>query len=213
MMRYWRDEAVATCDEGSHRINVIASPNWVFLPSTHLCTIAHPPFRPSLRFRFSSSFCREERKKTVQNKKTPVAPVFTKKENATSAQQIEILDWHHAQTKPSQTKTAQHFDAIYPNLGVKRPVAVALDVSSADRPTNVADGQLAFSYIHQEIRRGKSAKAIFPGNGHHRQEAVLTVVGVLKEMDLPPVRKTEWVPTGLRSNLAVKFFLESTISA
>ena len=47
-------------------------------------------------------------------------PAFTKKENATLAQRIEILDWHHANGK-NQTKTAKHFDTIYPNLQLKQP--------------------------------------------------------------------------------------------
>lgn len=45
-----------------------------------------------------------------------------KKENATLAQRIEILDWHHAQDKPSQKKTAEHFAPIYPNLCIKQPL-------------------------------------------------------------------------------------------
>ena len=35
-------------------------------------------------------------------------------------QQIEILDWHHA-NGTNQTQTAQHFDQIYPNLKLKQP--------------------------------------------------------------------------------------------
>ncbi|KAJ7740354.1 hypothetical protein B0H16DRAFT_1277451, partial [Mycena metata] len=46
----------------------------------------------------------------------------TKKENASLAQRIEILDWHHAQAKPSQSKTAAHFGPIYPNLCIKQPL-------------------------------------------------------------------------------------------
>jgi len=48
-------------------------------------------------------------------------PTFTRKENATLAQQIEILDWHHTNGK-NQTKTVKHFNAIYPNLKLKQPV-------------------------------------------------------------------------------------------
>jgi hypothetical protein len=47
-----------------------------------------------------------ERKAPQKKDKKPAAPGFTKKENATLAQRIEILDWHHAQAKPSQRKTA-----------------------------------------------------------------------------------------------------------
>lgn len=53
-------------------------------------------------------------------KKAAQAPEFTKKENATLAQRIEILDWHHA-NGGNQTKTAKHFNAIYPNLQLKQP--------------------------------------------------------------------------------------------
>lgn len=65
----------------------------------------------------------EERKMPVQEKKK-AAPVFTKKENATIAQRIEILDWYHEHSCPtkSQVKTAAHFDKIYPNLRLKQPI-------------------------------------------------------------------------------------------
>ena len=46
---------------------------------------------------------------------------MTKKENATLAQRIEILDWHH-QNGRNQSKTARHFDSIYPNLKMKQPL-------------------------------------------------------------------------------------------
>ena len=51
-------------------------------------------------------------------------PVFTKKENATLAQRIEILDWYHANGE-NQSKTARHFDALYPNLRIKQPLVSA----------------------------------------------------------------------------------------
>jgi hypothetical protein len=35
-------------------------------------------------------------------------------------QRIEILDWHHANGE-NQSKTAKHFDVIYPNLQLKQP--------------------------------------------------------------------------------------------
>ncbi|KAJ6450820.1 hypothetical protein C8R47DRAFT_1230103 [Mycena vitilis] len=61
------------------------------------------------------------KKPTKDTTKQPAAPTFTKKENATLAQRIEILDWHHAQPKPNQCLTAEHFDACYPNLCLKQP--------------------------------------------------------------------------------------------
>ncbi|KAF5380730.1 hypothetical protein D9757_007081 [Collybiopsis confluens] len=48
-------------------------------------------------------------------------PVFTRKENATVAQRIEILDWYHANGKV-QKKTAAHFDSKYPNLCLTQPL-------------------------------------------------------------------------------------------
>jgi hypothetical protein len=51
-------------------------------------------------------------------------PVFTKKENATLAQRIKILDWHHANGK-NQSRTANHFDPIYPNLKIKQPLVAS----------------------------------------------------------------------------------------
>jgi hypothetical protein len=50
-------------------------------------------------------------------------PQFTKKENATLAQRIEILDWYHANGR-TQVKTAKHFDAIYPNLKITQPLVL-----------------------------------------------------------------------------------------
>lgn len=51
----------------------------------------------------------------------PVKAVFTRKEIATLAQRIKILDWYHANGE-NQTKTAKHFDAKYPNLKLKQPL-------------------------------------------------------------------------------------------
>ncbi|KAF8228090.1 hypothetical protein L208DRAFT_1293128, partial [Tricholoma matsutake] len=48
-------------------------------------------------------------------------PVFTKRENATLAQRMEILNWYHANGK-HQSKTAKHFSPIYPNLTIKQPL-------------------------------------------------------------------------------------------
>jgi hypothetical protein len=58
-------------------------------------------------------------------KKAKNLPVFTKKENATLAQRIEILNWHHNSGKKSQSKTAQYWDKIYPNLRLKQPIISA----------------------------------------------------------------------------------------
>jgi hypothetical protein len=58
-------------------------------------------------------------------KKAKNLPVFTKKENATLAQQIEIFNWHHNSGKKSQLKTAQYWDKIYLNLRLKQPIISA----------------------------------------------------------------------------------------
>ena len=65
----------------------------------------------------------EERKVPSQGKKK-ADPVFTKKENVTIAQRIEILNWYHKHSGPkkSQVKIAAHFDKTYPNLRLKQPI-------------------------------------------------------------------------------------------
>ena len=57
--------------------------------------------------------------------KQKATPVFTKKENATLEQRIEVLDWHHKSVDKSQTKTAAHWNDIYPNLRLKQPTISA----------------------------------------------------------------------------------------
>jgi len=51
----------------------------------------------------------------------PADPVFTKKENATLEQRIEILDWYHKNGQ-NQSATARHFASHYPNLQIKQPL-------------------------------------------------------------------------------------------
>jgi hypothetical protein len=56
-----------------------------------------------------------------KGQKLPPAPVFTHKEIATQKQRVEILDWlHSAEGQDNQSRTARHFDAIYPNLKLKQ---------------------------------------------------------------------------------------------
>ncbi|KAJ7435614.1 hypothetical protein B0H11DRAFT_2257069 [Mycena galericulata] len=43
----------------------------------------------------------------------------------------------------------------------------------------------------KEIMGGSVTKLMLPGSDNHREEAVFTVVGVLKEYDLPPVKRSE----------------------
>lgn len=52
------------------------------------------------------------------------ALVFTKKQNSTLQQCIEILGWYHKNGK-NQSATACHFDPIYPNLRVSQPLISA----------------------------------------------------------------------------------------
>ncbi|KAG6855198.1 hypothetical protein H0H87_006895 [Tephrocybe sp. NHM501043] len=68
--------------------------------------------------------CPENHKIVPQEEKKKVPPVFTKKENATIKQKIEILDWHHKYGK-SQGKTAAHWNPTYPNLCLKQPLVSA----------------------------------------------------------------------------------------
>jgi hypothetical protein len=56
--------------------------------------------------------------------KMQATPVFTKKENATLTQCIEVLDWYHANGK-NQSKTAKHFELVYPNIMIKQPLVSA----------------------------------------------------------------------------------------
>ena len=70
----------------------------------------------------------EERKikPQAEKQKKTMMPVFTKKENATLKQKIQVLNWHHAQgKKQSQGKTAAHWDLTYPNLCLKQPTISA----------------------------------------------------------------------------------------
>ena len=43
----------------------------------------------------------------------------------TLSQRIEILNWHHKSVDKSQTKTAAHWNDIYPNLWLKQPTISA----------------------------------------------------------------------------------------
>ena len=58
---------------------------------------------------------------SMRSKEKQATPVFTKKENATLAQRIEILNWHH-ENKAKQKETAAHFDKKWPNLMLKQPI-------------------------------------------------------------------------------------------
>ena len=75
---------------------------------------------------YSEGSDHEKQSKEPKNKSSQLAapgpaPVFTKKENATLSQRIEILDWHHKNGK-NQMATAKHFYPIYPNLQIKQPL-------------------------------------------------------------------------------------------
>jgi len=52
-------------------------------------------------------------------KPVPTKPI--KKENATLTQQIEVLNWFHKNGK-NQSKTARHFNTVYPNLNIRQPL-------------------------------------------------------------------------------------------
>jgi hypothetical protein len=69
----------------------------------------------------SNSVQSKGKRKSGPKPKHSIPPVFTKKENATLAQRIEILDWFHDNGE-NQSKTARHFDSLYPNLKIKQPI-------------------------------------------------------------------------------------------
>lgn len=54
-------------------------------------------------------------------KDTTLQQAVIVKKNATLEQRIEILNWYHANGR-NQSKTAKHFDALYPNLRIKQPL-------------------------------------------------------------------------------------------
>lgn len=56
-----------------------------------------------------------------KTKKSQPVTIKNLKENATLKQHIEILDWHK-KNGGNQTKTAKHFDVIYPHLKIKQPL-------------------------------------------------------------------------------------------
>ncbi|KIK75360.1 hypothetical protein PAXRUDRAFT_173078 [Paxillus rubicundulus Ve08.2h10] len=62
----------------------------------------------------------EQGLKRLNSHDKSVKPAFMKKEKDTLEQRIKILDWHHTKGE-NQSKTAKHFDAIYPNLQLKQP--------------------------------------------------------------------------------------------
>jgi hypothetical protein len=66
-----------------------------------------------------------EHEKKLKEPKTKssqrAAPSFMRKEVATLAQWIKILDWHH-QHSGKQTTMANHFAPIYPNLKIKTTI-------------------------------------------------------------------------------------------
>ena len=62
--------------------------------------------------------------KHLKTKRASMKPVPTKpikKENATLTQQIEVLNWFHKNGK-NQSKTARHFNTVYPNLNIRQPL-------------------------------------------------------------------------------------------
>ena len=61
---------------------------------------------------------------TSEKKKKKEKTHSITKENATLAQRIEILNWHHEQKK-SQQETATYFNTKYPSLQLKQPLISA----------------------------------------------------------------------------------------
>ena len=88
----------------------------IFLMNCISHTMTDEPTGPEYKLRED-----KPRKEKVPSNKECAAPVFTKRENATLAQCIKILNWYHANGK-NQLKTAKHFSPIYPNLTIKQPL-------------------------------------------------------------------------------------------
>jgi hypothetical protein len=82
----------------------------------------------------------EDKPKECVPNKEATAPVFTRKENATLAQRIEIRDWYHANGR-NQSKTAKHFDPKYPNLKIKQPLVSSWIKEEAKWREEWADSQ------------------------------------------------------------------------
>lgn len=57
---------------------------------------------------------------SVNQQKRAKPPKALRKENASLEQRIEILNWHYANGKV-QTKTAKHFNDVYPGLNLSQP--------------------------------------------------------------------------------------------
>jgi hypothetical protein len=67
------------------------------------------------------------------------------------------------------------------------------------------------SLTYKVVLGGKEIKAMLPIEGNCCQEAILTVVEVLIDFELPPVKKSEWVLYTCRwkptANSANTFFI------
>ena len=102
----------------------------------------------------------ESKIKKIPLGKVDKKPVFTKKENATLRQRIQILDWHHQSGEKNQTKTAEYWNKIYPNLCLKQPVISAWLKNEAkwqeqwaeiERGTAIPDAKRARQTEHPEV--------------------------------------------------------------
>ena len=102
------------------------------------------------------SFIDPEEHKAPQ-KKPAATPTFTHKETATLAQRIEIMDWYFANGK-NQSKTAKHFDKIYPNLRIKQPLVSSWLKEEARWRAEWADSQRSHNPAHAQ--RAKRTKQV-----------------------------------------------------
>ena len=109
-------------------------------------------FCSKLTINFHYSTGPEAKANETTNGKKNVEPVFTKKENATLGQRIKILDWHNANGR-NQTKTAKHFNTIYPNLNIKQPLVSSWAKDEAKWQAEFESNSSTFSHTAKRARQ------------------------------------------------------------
>ncbi|KAI7950013.1 hypothetical protein MJO28_008834 [Puccinia striiformis f. sp. tritici] len=106
------------------------------LPSTQKKTLPAAPLEKKKKTATVSS---PKKKQSVKQKLNLKSESKSSKKpiRATMAQKIEVLDWYDKNGK-NQTKTAKHFNEIYPEIGFKQPLISAW-VADCDRIREQAD--------------------------------------------------------------------------
>ncbi|VDB94719.1 unnamed protein product [Peniophora sp. CBMAI 1063] len=99
--------------------------------------------------------CKAPEKKSESTPSTP--SIFTRKENASLEQCIEILDWHHTNGK-NQSKTAKHFAPIYLNLCIKQSLISAWLKDETKWRQHWAESEASHNADH--AKRAKRARQV-----------------------------------------------------